>query len=130
MPFAERVLRLLVTQGWFREPRHGYFANNRLSNLIKKDQAGYHIATYMLVLRRFTTLLFCFLTVSTSRNGLFAKVAASFSEMINNPDIKFRKKTDPFHTAFQLAFNTDIAYFGAGGWLTKNPQEAVKFGLR
>ena len=58
MPFAERVLRLLVTQGWFREPRHGYFANNRLSNLIKKDQAGYHIATYMLVLRSFTTVLF------------------------------------------------------------------------
>ena len=47
--FAERVLRLLVTQGWFREPKEGYFANNRLSSLIKKDQAGYHIATYMLV---------------------------------------------------------------------------------
>ena len=46
---AERVLRLLITQGWFREPRQGYFANNRLSNLIKKDQAGYHLATYMLV---------------------------------------------------------------------------------
>ena len=49
IPFSERVLRLLVTQGWFREPRQGYFANNRLSNLIKNDQAGYHIATYMLV---------------------------------------------------------------------------------
>jgi hypothetical protein len=51
IPFAlsERVLRLLVSQGWFREPRQGYFANNRLSNLIKKDQGGYHIATYMLV---------------------------------------------------------------------------------
>ena len=47
--FAERVLRLLITQGWFREPRQGYFANNRLSNLIKKDQNGYHLATYMLV---------------------------------------------------------------------------------
>ena len=53
-PFAERVLRLLVTQGWFREPNQGYFANNRLSNLIKKDQAGYHIATYMLVLNHRT----------------------------------------------------------------------------
>ena len=50
--------------------------------------------------------------------------------MINHPDIDFRKNTDPFHTAFQLAFNTDIPYFGAGGWLTKYPQEAVKFGLR
>jgi hypothetical protein len=56
-PFAERVLRLLVTQGWFREPNQGYFANNRLSNLIKKDQAGYHIATYMLVSRYSTIAL-------------------------------------------------------------------------
>jgi hypothetical protein len=47
--FSERILRLLVTQGWFREPSQGYFANNRLSNLIKKNQATYHIATYMLV---------------------------------------------------------------------------------
>jgi hypothetical protein len=47
--FVERVLRLLITQGWFREPIQGYFANNRLSNLIKKDQHGYHLATYMLV---------------------------------------------------------------------------------
>jgi hypothetical protein len=47
--FVERVLRLLITQGWYREPSQGYFANNRLSNLIKKDQAGYHLATYMLV---------------------------------------------------------------------------------
>ena len=50
--------------------------------------------------------------------------------MINHPDIEFRKNTDPVHTAFQLAFNTDVAYFGAGGWLTKYPQEAIKFGLR
>ena len=56
----ERVLRLLITQGWFREPRQGYFANNRLSNLIKKDQAGYHIATYMLVSRSSTITHFLF----------------------------------------------------------------------
>jgi hypothetical protein len=43
----ERVLRLLMTQGYFREPRHGYFANNRMSNIIKNDQPGYHLATYM-----------------------------------------------------------------------------------
>ena len=64
------------------------------------------------------------------RNGLFAKIATSFSDMINHPDIEFRKNTDPFHTAFQLAFDTDMAYFGGGGWLTKYPQEAIKFGLR
>jgi hypothetical protein len=49
--------------------------------------------------------------------------------MINHPDPEFRKNTDPFHTAFQLAYKTDASYFGAGGWLTKDPQEAVKFGL-
>lgn len=61
--FTERVLRLLVTQGWFREPNQGYFANNRLSNLIKKDQDSYHIATYMLVPRSLPSQ-FCFITVS------------------------------------------------------------------
>ncbi|KDR85757.1 hypothetical protein GALMADRAFT_218846 [Galerina marginata CBS 339.88] len=105
----ERVLRLLITQGWFRETKQGYFANNRLSNLIKKDQPGFHLATYM--------------------NDLFNKVSASFSEMVNHPDAEFRKNTDPLHTAFQLAYKTDVSYFGADGWLTKDPQEAVKFGL-
>jgi len=105
----ERVLRLLITQGWFREAKPGYFANNRLSNLIRKEQPGYHLATYM--------------------NDLFNKVSSTFSEMINHPDPEFRKKADPFHTAFQLAYKTDVAYFGAGGWLTKDPEEAVKFGL-
>ncbi|TFK41818.1 S-adenosyl-L-methionine-dependent methyltransferase [Crucibulum laeve] len=105
----ERVLRLLITQGWFREPKQGYFANNRLSNLIKKDQPGFHLATYM--------------------NELFNKVTVGFPEMINHPNPEFRKKNDPFHTAFQLSYKTDVAFFGAGGWLTQDPQEAVKFGL-
>lgn len=105
----ERVLRLLLTQGWFRETEQGYFANNRLSNLIKKDQPGFHLATYM--------------------NDLFNKVSVGFSEMLNHPDPEFKKNTDPFHTAFQLSYKTDVAFFGAGGWLTKDPQEAVKFGL-
>ena len=60
IPFAERVLRLLVTQGWFREPSQGYFANSRLSNLIKKDQPGYHLATYMLVLHTISLVFFIF----------------------------------------------------------------------
>lgn len=50
--------------------------------------------------------------------------------MINHPDPEFRKNTDPFHTAFQLAYNTDVAYFGANGWLTKHPEEAIKLSLR
>ena len=49
--------------------------------------------------------------------------------MINHPDNEFRKNTDPLHTAFQLAFKTDTTYFGADGWLTKHPQEAIEFGL-
>ena len=49
MTIIERVIRLLMSQGWFREPTSGFFANNRLSNLIKKDQLGYHLATYMFV---------------------------------------------------------------------------------
>jgi len=49
--------------------------------------------------------------------------------MLNHPDPEFKKNTDPFHTAFQLSYTTDVAFFGAGGWLTKDPQEAVKFGL-
>jgi hypothetical protein len=65
----------------------------------------------------------------TTRNALFSRVSDSYPAMINHTDIDFRKNTDPFHTAFQLAYNTDVAYFGAGGWLTKDPQEAVKFGL-
>ena len=61
IPFAERVLRLLVTQGWFREPSQGYFSNNRLSNLIKKDQPGYHLATYMLVFKGVQSISFLFI---------------------------------------------------------------------
>lgn len=49
LPSLERVLRLLITQGWFREPRQGYFANNRMSNIIQNDQPGFHLASYMYV---------------------------------------------------------------------------------
>ena len=66
---------------------------------------------------------------SFCRNDLFNKVSVGFSEMLNHPDPEFKKNTDPFHTAFQLSYKTDVAFFGAGGWLTKDPQEAVKFGL-
>ncbi|KAG6837316.1 hypothetical protein H0H93_011411 [Arthromyces matolae] len=105
----ERALRLLVAQGWFREPKHGHFANNRLSNLIKKNEPGYYLATYM--------------------NDLMHKVSASFSEMINNRDAEFKKSNSPIHTAFQLSHKTDVSFFGADGWLTRDPEEAIKFGL-
>ncbi|KAF8899093.1 S-adenosyl-L-methionine-dependent methyltransferase [Infundibulicybe gibba] len=95
--------------GWFRETKQGYFANNRLSNLIKKDQPGFHLATYM--------------------NDLFNKVTVGFPEMINHSDPEFRMNNDPFHTAFQLSYKTDASFFGADGWLTKDPEEAVRFGL-
>lgn len=69
------------------------------------------------------------IVTSRTRNALFSKVSDSYPAMVNHPDPEFRKNADPFHTAFQLAYNTDVTYFGAGGWLTKDPQEAVKFGL-
>jgi hypothetical protein len=49
--------------------------------------------------------------------------------MLNHPDAEFRKNTDPLHTAFQLSHKTDVSFFGADGWLTKDPEEAIKFGL-
>ncbi|KAH8830153.1 S-adenosyl-L-methionine-dependent methyltransferase [Flagelloscypha sp. PMI_526] len=105
----ERVLRLLLTQGWFREPSPGYFANNRLSHLIAKGQPGFHLATYM--------------------NDLFQKCSVDFANMINHPDPAFKASNSPLHTAFQLFYKTDVSFFGEGGWLTKDPQEAVRFGL-
>ncbi|KAL0567720.1 hypothetical protein V5O48_014272 [Marasmius crinis-equi] len=105
----ERVLRLLVTQGYFRETKPGYFANNRTSNLIKTGQPGYHLSTYM--------------------NDLFNKVSVSFPEMLNHPNSQWRKSNSPLHTAFQLYYKTDVSFFGADGWLTKDPKEAVSFGL-
>ncbi|KAG6919024.1 hypothetical protein DXG01_009734 [Tephrocybe rancida] len=116
----ERSLRLLVSQGWFREPRHGFFANNRLSNLIKSGQPGFHLATYMSAPIE---------NQLPETNDLFNKVTVGFSEMINHPDPEFRKSTDPLHTAFQLSYKTDVSFFGVDGWLTKDPEEAVKFGL-
>jgi hypothetical protein len=49
--------------------------------------------------------------------------------MLNHPDPEFRKNNDPLHTAFQLSYKTDVSFFGVGGWLTKDPAEAIKFGL-
>lgn len=49
--------------------------------------------------------------------------------MINHPDPTFRASHDPIQTAFQLAYNTDRSFFGAGGWITKDPEEARRFGL-
>ncbi|KAL0566492.1 hypothetical protein V5O48_015523 [Marasmius crinis-equi] len=105
----ERILRLLVTQGFFRETKLGYFANNRASNLIKTGQPGYHLATYM--------------------SDLMSKVSVNLPEMLNHPDPQWRKSNSPLHTAFQLYYKTDVSFFGADGWLTKNPKEADSFGL-
>ncbi|KAF9465474.1 S-adenosyl-L-methionine-dependent methyltransferase [Collybia nuda] len=105
----ERVIRLLVTQGWFREPRQGFFANNRLSNLIKKDRVGYYFATYM--------------------NDLSQRVAGDLPAMINHPDPEFRKSTSPLHSALQISYKIDIPFLGPGGFITNNPENARKFGL-
>ncbi|KAJ8083525.1 hypothetical protein PM082_009399 [Marasmius tenuissimus] len=91
----ERVLRLLITQGWFRETKPGYFANNRTSNLIKRDQSGYPM-TYM--------------------NGLFHKTFAHLPEMLAHPDPEWRKSDSPLKTAL-LAHNVSRGSY----WLRIGP---------
>jgi hypothetical protein len=49
--------------------------------------------------------------------------------MINHPDPAFRKDDTPVRSAFQLSYKTDLAYFGADGWLAKYPDEAAGFAL-
>ncbi|KDQ54103.1 hypothetical protein JAAARDRAFT_80423 [Jaapia argillacea MUCL 33604] len=105
----ERILRLLVSQCWFRESKEGYFANNRRSLLIRTGQPGIHLATFM--------------------NEMFHKISEKFPEHINNPDKEFRFASDPYHTAWNLSYKTDLPYFGANSWLTNNPGEAERFGL-
>ncbi|KAL0063626.1 hypothetical protein AAF712_009424 [Marasmius tenuissimus] len=104
----ERVLRLLITQGWFRETKPGYFANNRTSNLIKRDQSGYPM-TYM--------------------NGLFHKTFVHLPEMLAHPDPEWRKSDSPLKTAFQLSYKTDLPFIGEASWLTTYPEEATGFAL-
>ncbi len=117
-----------MTQGWFRDRRHRDFANNRMSNIIKNDQPGFHMATYLYVATS-SVECHCEILTSLARNALFSKISHTYPTMINHPDPEFGKNTDPFHTAFQLAYNTQVAYFVAGGWITKDPQETRKFGL-
>lgn len=85
------------------------FANNRLSNLIQKDQPGWHLITYM--------------------NGLFHRISEKLPDHLAHPDPAFRAATDGQRTAWNLAYDTPVPYFGADGWLTKDPSEALKFGL-
>jgi len=117
-----------MTQGWFREPKQGYFANNRLSNLIKKRSTWIPPRNVYVGCCLDNSIQFTY-TQNDNRNDLVSEVSASFPEMVNHPDAEFRKNTDHLHTAFQLAYKTDVSYFGADGWLSKDPQEAVIFGL-
>ncbi|TFK53266.1 S-adenosyl-L-methionine-dependent methyltransferase [Heliocybe sulcata] len=105
----ERVLRLLVSQCWFRETKQGYFANNRRSLLVQKSQPAWHLVTFM--------------------NEMFHRISCAFPEHVNNPSKDFRFASDPHHTAWNIAYNTELPYFGANSWLTNNPGEAEKFGL-
>ncbi|KAJ8093850.1 hypothetical protein PM082_009714 [Marasmius tenuissimus] len=105
----ERVLRLLITQGWFRETKPGYFANNRTSNLIKRDQPGRHLSTWM--------------------NERFHKTSVNLPEMLAHPDPAWRKSDSPLKTAFQLSYKTDLPVTGKVSWLTTYPEEATGFAL-
>ncbi|KAL0950780.1 hypothetical protein HGRIS_007547 [Hohenbuehelia grisea] len=104
----EGILRLLLTQGWFRESQPGYFANSRLTNLVKKGSKTYFLPTYM--------------------NNLIHRVSVSLPEMINHDDPEFRHSTDPAKTAFQLQYKTDLPFLGVNSWLSKNPGDAYGFG--
>ncbi|KAL9716637.1 hypothetical protein Ac2012v2_001088 [Leucoagaricus gongylophorus] len=105
----EITLRCLITRGIFREPQEGYFANNRMSNIIKSDQPGFHMAVTI--------------------NKLLSRSASYFPEMVNNPDLEYRKKTDSTHCAFQMAYNTSLPYFGEVSWCSNDPGEATRLSL-
>ncbi|KAL0950775.1 hypothetical protein HGRIS_007543 [Hohenbuehelia grisea] len=104
----EGILRLLVSQGWFRESQPGYFANSRLTNLVKKGSKTYFLPTYM--------------------NNLIHQVSASLPDMINHSDPEFRHSTDHSKTAFQLQFKTELPFLGVNSWLANNPSDAYGFG--
>jgi 2-polyprenyl-3-methyl-5-hydroxy-6-metoxy-1,4-benzoquinol methylase len=47
---------------------------------------------------------------------------------IIHPDPAFRYSDSASQCAFNLAYNTPVPYFGVGGWLALDPDEAFKFG--
>jgi hypothetical protein len=119
-PFSESswcVLRLLVTQGWFCEPSQGYFTNNRLSNLIKKDQAIYHhdIATYMLVFSRSSYTIATFLFSYCFKEILVfsPKLPQAFQRWLIIPDSRYRvsKEHESFPYCLSARFQQPISHF-------------------
>ncbi|EPQ51860.1 S-adenosyl-L-methionine-dependent methyltransferase [Gloeophyllum trabeum ATCC 11539] len=105
----EGVLRFLAYRGWFRETKPGYFANNRRSHTLKMDTPGYRIVKYL--------------------GNLTFKNMGKLPEALTHPDASFRMATDVAHTAFNLAYNTDLPFFGSESWTAQHPDEAQKFAL-
>ena len=98
--FVERVLRLLITLGWFCEPSQGYFANNRLNNLIKRIKLGtiFTVTFMLLIMLLYVPRSLRIVVLIPKLLGMiFTKVSVSFSEMINHVGIEFRKNADPHH---------------------------------
>lgn len=62
-------------------------------------------------------------------NGLFHRISEQLPGHLAHADPAFRAATDGAHTAWNLAYDTPVPYFGADGWLTRDPAEALKFGL-
>lgn len=105
----EGVLRFLAYRGWFRETKPGYFANTRRSHALKKDTPSYCVVRYMYDWQYRT----------------FGKLP----EALTHPDESFRMATDVTHTAWNLAYDTDLPFLGAESWTAKYPDEARKFAL-
>lgn len=103
------VLRFLAYRGWYREPRPGHFANSRRSHALKKDSPGYHVVHNL-----------C---------DLGYKYTAKLPEALTHPDESFRMALDVTHTALNLAYDTDLPFFGAESWTSKYPADAQTFAL-
>ncbi|KAJ3569916.1 hypothetical protein NP233_g4740 [Leucocoprinus birnbaumii] len=63
------------------------------------------------------------------RNELHNKSAVYLPDMINHPDPAYRRKTDPSHCAFQMAYDTDLPYLGPISWCSSVRGEATRLAL-
>jgi len=55
------------------------------------------------------------------------KMSLGLPGMIKHADASFRDSADPVHSAFNIAYDTEVPFLGPNGWLAKHPQDAAKF---
>ncbi|EPQ51857.1 S-adenosyl-L-methionine-dependent methyltransferase [Gloeophyllum trabeum ATCC 11539] len=105
----EGVLRLLAHRGWVREVAPGQFVNTRRSQTLRRDTPGYCAVRYIY--------------------DLMYRFMGKLPEALTHPDESFRMATDVAHTAWNLAYDTDLPFFGPASWTAKYPEDAEKFAL-